>query len=125
MPLTIRSALHPLLGHYTYGPIGHTVDIAAILGTVFGIAASLGIGIIQLTFGLNYMFDLPPGTPTQVFLALMIVIFSAISAVTGVERGIRRLSEANMLLALALMLALVVVVFVAGLLLGVPGLTGL
>ncbi|MFC2990928.1 MULTISPECIES: choline BCCT transporter BetT [Halomonas] len=104
LPLTIRSALYPVFGRRIHGPIGHTVDIAAVLGTVFGIATSLGIGIIQLNFGLNYMFGIPESTVTQAALAVLIVVFSAISAVTGVDKGIRRLSEFNMLLALLLLL---------------------
>ncbi len=104
LPLTIRSALYPIIGRRIHGPIGHTVDIAAVLGTVFGIATSLGIGIIQLNFGLSYMFGLPESTITQAVLAIVIVVFAAISAVTGVDRGIRRLSEFNMALALLLML---------------------
>ena len=104
LPLTIRSALYPIFGKRIHGAIGHSVDIAAVLGTLFGIATSLGIGIIQLNFGLSYMFGLPENTTTQAVLAVLIVIFSAISAVTGVDKGIRRLSEFNMLLALLLLL---------------------
>ena len=104
LPLTIRSALYPVFGKHINGVAGHTVDIAAVLGTVFGIATSLGIGIIQLNFGLNYMFGLPEGLVVQTSLAVLIVLFSAISAVTGVDRGIRRLSEFNMALALLLVL---------------------
>lgn len=104
LPLTIRSTLYPIFGARVRGAIGHFVDSAAVLGTVFGIATSLGIGIIQLNFGLNYMFGVAESTVTQSLLAVAIVIFSAISAFTGVERGIRRLSEFNMLLALLLML---------------------
>lgn len=110
LPLTIRSALYPLFGNRIYGSLGEAVDIAAVLGTVFGIATSLGIGIIQLNFGLKYMFGIPEGTLTQSILAILIVIFSAISAATGVERGIRRLSEFNMLLAVIMMLF----VFISG-----------
>ncbi|WP_299588412.1 choline BCCT transporter BetT [uncultured Microbulbifer sp.] len=104
LPLTIRSALYPLFGKRIYGSIGNSVDIAAVLGTVFGVATSLGIGIIQLNYGLQYMFGIPEGTITQSVLAILIVVFAAISAATGVERGIRRLSEFNMLLAVVLML---------------------
>ena len=75
-----------------------------MLGTVLGVATSLGIGIIQLNFGLNYMFGIPESTLTQAILAVGIVVFAAISAVTGVEKGIRRLSEFNMLLAVVLVL---------------------
>lgn len=108
LPLTVRSALYPIFGRRINGPIGHGVDIAAVLGTVFGVATSLGIGIIQLSFGLNYMFDVPSGRITQVSLAVLIVVISAISAVTGVDRGIRRLSEFNMLLALLLLVFVLV-----------------
>ena len=61
LPLSIRSALYPIFGKRIHGPIGHTVDGAAVLGTIFGIATSLGIGIIQLNFGLNYIFGIPEG----------------------------------------------------------------
>ncbi|TDX29566.1 choline/glycine/proline betaine transport protein [Modicisalibacter xianhensis] len=104
LPLTIRSSLYPVFGDRIYGTIGHVVDTAAVLGTVFGIAASLGIGIIQLNFGLDYMFGIPESVWTQAVLVLCIVLFATISAVTGVERGIRRLSEFNILLAVALLL---------------------
>ena len=104
MPLAIRSSLYPLFGKRINGVLGDAVDIAAVLGTVFGVATSLGIGIIQLNYGLMHMFGIPETTSTQVILAILIVFFSAISAVTGVEKGIRRLSEFNMVLALLLML---------------------
>ncbi len=108
LPLTIRSALQPLFGRRIHGPLGHGVDTAAVLGTVFGIATSLGIGIIQLNFGLNYMFGIPESLLTQTALAVLIVVFAAVSAVTGVDRGIRRLSEFNMSLALLLLLFVLV-----------------
>ena len=109
LPLTIRSALYPIFGKRIHGSIGNAVDIAAVLGTVFGVATSLGIGIIQLNFGLNYMFGIAESTLTQAVLAVFIVLFSAISAATGVDKGIRRLSEFNMLLAIVLMLFVLVV----------------
>lgn len=108
LPLTIRSALYALFGKRVDGSLGDAVDIAAVLGTVFGVATSLGIGIIQLNFGLKYMFGVPEGVATQAALAVLIVVFSAVSAATGVERGIRRLSEFNMLLAVILMLFVLV-----------------
>ncbi len=104
LPLTFRSSLFPLIGNRINGWIGHVVDGAAIVGTIIGIATSLGIGIIQLTFGLNYMFGVPQGVWLQSILAAVIVAFSALSAVSGVERGIRRLSEINMILAALLVL---------------------
>lgn len=104
LPLTIRSALYPIFGKRIYGPIGDAVDIAAVLGTVFGIATSLGIGVIQLNYGLSEMFGLPDSTWVQVVLVVLIVIFATLSAASGVERGIRRLSEFNMLMAACLVL---------------------
>lgn len=108
LPLTMRSALYPLFGKRINGAIGDAVDGSAVLGTVFGIATSLGIGIIQLNFGLKYMFGISEGLMTQSILAIMIVAFATMSAVSGVERGIRRLSELNMLMALALALFILV-----------------
>ncbi|SDL36040.1 choline/glycine/proline betaine transport protein [Franzmannia pantelleriensis] len=104
LPLAIRSALYPLLGKRIYGPIGHAVDITAVISTVFGIATSLGIGVMQLNYGLTYMFDVPESLSVQVILIALVVVMATISVVSGVEKGIRRLSEFNMLLALALLL---------------------
>ncbi|ALM53460.1 choline BCCT transporter BetT [Halomonas huangheensis] len=103
LPLAIRSALYPLLGRRIYGPIGNAVDITAVISTVFGIATSLGIGVIQLNYGLNFMFGISESISTQVILIVLVVILATISVVTGVEKGIRRLSEFNMLLAACLL----------------------
>src|SRR3712207_8479570 len=56
LPLSIRSALYPIFGRRIYGPLGHGVDLAAVLGTIFGIATSLGIGVVFLNFGLKLLF---------------------------------------------------------------------
>ncbi|MEG3193652.1 BCCT family transporter, partial [Lysobacter sp. D1-1-M9] len=66
LPLTIRSSLYPLIGERIYGPIGHTVDTFAVLGTLFGVATSLGFGVIQVNSGLAYLFDLPVGVGVQI-----------------------------------------------------------
>ncbi|RTR07068.1 choline BCCT transporter BetT [Halomonas nitroreducens] len=104
LPLAIRSALFPLLGKRINGPIGNAVDITAVISTVFGIATSLGIGVMQLNYGLTFMFGVPESLATQVVLIVLVVILATISVVTGVEKGIRRLSEFNMGLAAALLL---------------------
>ncbi|GAA5186803.1 choline BCCT transporter BetT [Ferrimonas gelatinilytica] len=103
LPLTLRSALYPLIGEKIYGPIGHAVDVFAVLGTVFGVATSLGFGVAQVNAGLNYLFDIPVGPQTQVILIAVITTLATISVVTGLEKGIRRLSELNLLLAVGLM----------------------
>src|ERR687890_60042 len=102
LPLSIRSALYPIFGRHIYGPLGHGVDLAAVLGTIFGVATSLGIGVVFLNFGLKILFNIPEGLAAQTGLVVLAVLVATISAVSGVDRGIRRLSELNVLLALGL-----------------------
>ena len=103
LPLAVRSALYPLIGRRIHGLGGDAVDLAAMVGTVFGIAVSLGIGVLQLNFGLTFMFGVPEGIAAQVGLVLLAVLVATASAVSGVEKGIQRLSQLNVLLAIALM----------------------
>ncbi|WP_349636847.1 choline BCCT transporter BetT [Streptomyces sp. 549] len=109
LPLAIRSALYPLIGRRIHGRIGDSVDLAAIIGTVFGISVSLGIGVVQLNYGLNFLFGVPEGIPAQISLIVVAVLMATVSAVAGVDRGIRRLSQLNVLLAILLMFFLLVV----------------
>ena len=102
--LTLRSTLRPLLGRHTEGIIGDIVDAAALVGGVFGIAASLGVGVVQLNVALNILFGLPQGFPTQIGLTALAVIMATVSAVSGVDRGVRVLSTINVLLAIGLAL---------------------
>ncbi len=102
LPLAVRSALAPVLGKRIGGPLGHAVDTAAVLGTIFGVATSLGIGVVFLNVGLNVLFGVPIGTGAQIALAVLAVIMAAISATTGVDKGIRFLSQLNVILALGL-----------------------
>lgn len=108
MPLALRSALYPLLGKRIHGAVGDSVDIAATLGTVFGIAASLGIGVVQLNYGLKLIFGLSEGPGAQSILVVLAVGIATLSAVSGVDKGIKRLSEVNVFLALGLMVYVVV-----------------
>ncbi|MFC7399420.1 BCCT family transporter [Chelatococcus sp. GCM10030263] len=104
LPLTVRSGLYPLLKHRIDGPIGHAVDIFAICGTLFGIATSLGFGVLQINAGLNHLLGLPNAVSVQLILIAVIIAVATISVVTGVDKGIRRLSELNLILAILLML---------------------
>lgn len=110
LPLTIRSTLHPLLGDKVDGPLGNLVDIVASVATLFGVATSLGFGVQQINAGLNYAFGLPQSPEMQVILISIVTAIATISVVSGLDVGIRRLSEVNMLLALALM----IFIFIAG-----------
>jgi len=103
LPLTVRSALYPLLGDRIRGWPGHIVDIVAIFGTLFGIATSLGLGVMQINAGLNYLGLLSVGTTQQMVLILVITAIATASAVSGVGKGVRRLSELNMLAGLLLL----------------------
>ncbi|TDT31210.1 choline BCCT transporter BetT [Naumannella halotolerans] len=103
-PLSLRSMLRPIFGRRMDGWVGHSVDIAAVLGAVFGIATSLGIGVVQLNYGLYLMFGIPEGTAAQIALIVLSVVMATISSVSGVEKGIRRLSELNVIMAIILLL---------------------
>ncbi|MEX2468664.1 MAG: choline BCCT transporter BetT [Pseudohongiellaceae bacterium] len=108
LPLTIRSALYPIIGDRIYGPIGHAVDIFAVLGTMFGVATSLGIGVMQVNAGLSYLFDVPVGLPTQIVLIGIITAMATASVVAGLDAGIRRISELNLVLALILLVFMLI-----------------
>lgn len=101
-PLAVRSALYPIFGKRMDGGLGHAVDTAAVLGTVFGVATSLGIGVVQLNFGLELMFGIKESLGAQIGLIVLAVVMAAISATTGVDKGIRLLSQLNVLLAIGL-----------------------
>ncbi len=104
LPLSIRSALYPIFGRRVHGRLGDGIDLAAVLGTIFGIATSLGISIALLNAGLSKLFDIPQGTAAQVGLVVASVVLGTASAVSGIDKGIRRLSELNVLLSLGLMI---------------------
>ena len=99
-----------MIGDKIYGKWGNAVDIFAILGTMFGVATSLGIGVMQVNAGLNYLFGLPVSIMVQVALIAAITCAATVSVVAGLDAGIRRMSELNLVLALLLM----VFVLVAG-----------
>ena len=103
LPLTLRSALYPLIGNKIYGPIGHAVDLLAVFGTVFGVATSLGLGVVQMAVGLNYLFGIDAGITTQVILIAVISVIATLSAVSGVGNGIRIISEWNIYLSIVLL----------------------
>ena len=103
LPLTLRSALYPVIGDRIYGPVGHAVDLLAVFGTVFGVATSLGLGVSQMAAGLNHLFGVDPGITTQVILIAVISIVATLSAVSGVGKGIRIISEWNIWLSVVLL----------------------
>ncbi|MCB1778139.1 MAG: BCCT family transporter, partial [Candidatus Competibacteraceae bacterium] len=107
LPLTLRSALYPIIGDKIYGPAGHAVDLLAVFGTVFGVATSLGLGVQQMATGLNVLFGIDPGIVTQLILIAVISLIATASAVSGVGNGIRIISEWNIWLSVMLLAAFV------------------
>ncbi|HGN1705984.1 TPA: BCCT family transporter [Providencia rettgeri] len=108
LPLTLRSALYPIIGERIYGPIGHAVDIFAVVGTVFGVATSLGFGVLQVNAGLNHLFGWPVNEMVQVGLIVTFTALATLSVVSGLDKGIRILSELNLGLAFLLLLLIVI-----------------
>ncbi len=102
MPLTIRSAFYPLLGDRIYGWIGHVIDIVAVVATLFGLATTLGFGVGQINAGLNHVFGIPLNINTQYLVILGITGIAAISVLSGVDKGIKFLSQLNVGVALAI-----------------------
>lgn len=109
LPLTMRSVFYPILGERVWGWPGHVIDILAVFATLFGLATSLGLGASQATAGLNYLFDTPATNTTMILLICGITAIALLSVVAGVDKGVRRLSEINMVLAF-LLLAFVIAV---------------
>ncbi|WP_197075734.1 BCCT family transporter [Salinivibrio sp. KP-1] len=109
LPLTIRSVFYPLFGERVWGWTGHVIDILAIVATLFGLATSLGIGASQASGGLHYLFDTPLGATTEIILVVVITAMAIFSVVAGVDKGVKRLSELNLILAFLLLLFVIAV----------------
>ncbi|WCI53219.1 choline BCCT transporter BetT [Pseudomonas aeruginosa] len=103
LPLALRSALYPLIGKRINGPIGYTVDCFGIIATVFGLGADMGFGVLQLNSGLDYLYAIPHTHPVQMALIVLMMGAAISVAVSGVDKGIRILSDINMLLACSLL----------------------
>jgi betaine/carnitine transporter, BCCT family len=109
LPLTLRSAFYPIFGERVWGWPGHVIDILAVLATVFGLATSLGIGAQQASAGLGFLFGLGTGNAMLIFLIFFITMIAIVSIIRGLEGGVKRLSEFNMLLAALLLLFIILV----------------
>ena len=104
----ISSTFHPLLGERVNGPIGKGIDILAIIATVFGVATSLGLGTLQINGGLAYLAGVPLGINTQLWIIAIVTVLYMLSALTGLDRGIKILSNVNLLIAATLLVFTVV-----------------
>jgi len=109
LPLTIRSVFYPLLGDKIYGFWGNLIDVLSVLATLVGLATSLGLGVQQINAGLNALFGVEIGTTTQVILIAVITGFATLSVFAGLDAGVKRLSQGNMILAAVFLLFLLLV----------------
>ncbi|MGX1307693.1 BCCT family betaine/carnitine transporter [Amorphus suaedae] len=109
LPLSVRSMFYPIFGERVWGWVGHVIDTLAVFATLFGLATSLGIGAQQANAGLNFLFGIPESNVSMVVLICGITGLALLSVVAGLDAGVKRLSEINMVLA-ALLLAFVIAV---------------
>lgn len=104
LPLTLRSALHPLIGDKIYTWRGDIIDAFAVISTIFGVTTSLGFGVMQINSGLNYLFDVEVNQNVQLMIIVFIIAMALISVCSGLDKGIKRLSQLNMIMAVGLLL---------------------
>ncbi len=123
LPLSIRSLFYPLFGNRVYGLWGDLIDVLAVLSTLFGLATSLGIGVTQINSGLGYLFEtgdnlailsegsniMASGTLVEILLIAGITMVATLSVVSGIDKGVKFLSEQNIRIGAVLMLFVIVV----------------
>ncbi len=102
LPLAPRSMFYPVLKDKIYGRIGDVIDGLAVVVTLFSLASSLGFGALQVNAGFNYLFGIPVAVPVQILIIVIVTFFATLSLITGLDKGIRILSELNIYLAVTL-----------------------
>ena len=103
LPLSIRSVLYPLIGQKIYGKWGNVVDTLAVFGTMFGVVTSLGLGAMQINAGFSNVFGIPNNVPVQLCLIAIITAMATLSVMMGLDKGIKRLSDINIVLTVLLL----------------------
>lgn len=109
LPLSFRSVFHPLIGDRIKGWMGDVIDVLAVLATLFGLATSLGLGVLQVSAGLNHVFELPDNIYMHVGIIIAITAVATASVVLGIDKGVRVLSEFNVRIAALFLLFMIVV----------------
>ncbi|PJE29383.1 Glycine betaine transporter OpuD [Pseudooceanicola marinus] len=108
LPVRVSSVFYPLLREGIHGPVGKAIDIVAILGTLFGVAVSLGLGSSQIAAGLDALFGTGDGTVVQVAILTVLTLVAIGSIVAGLDKGVKLLSNLNIGMAVALMVFVLV-----------------
>ncbi|MEM7695598.1 MAG: BCCT family transporter [Pseudomonadota bacterium] len=104
LPLTLRSAFYPLLGERVWGWPGHVIDTLAVFATLFGLTTSLGLGAQQVAAGLQEVAGIAPSDTVVVLIIIGITLIALASVLLGMDKGVKRLSEINMIMAVGLFL---------------------
>src|SRR5690625_850864 len=104
LPMTFRSLFYPFLGRKINGPWGDLIDILSVLATVFGLATSLGLGVLQISTGLDYLYGWHLSPALQAIVILGVISVATVSVFLGIEKGVKNLSTANMYMALGLVI---------------------
>ncbi|GLB50824.1 BCCT family transporter [Neptunitalea lumnitzerae] len=108
LPLTVRSLFAPLLGRKIHGVIGHIVDTLAVIACLFGLATTLGFGAQQVGSGFNFLFGLENNVTTQIIFISITTILATLSIVSGLDKGVKVLSELNVRIAIGFMLLMLI-----------------
>ncbi len=103
LPIRVSSVFYPFLKDRIYGPIGKTIDIAAILGTLFGVAVSIGLGTNQINAGLSELMGVPDSVTAKVIIITVLTAVATTSIIVGLDKGVKTLSNINIGMATALM----------------------
>ncbi|MFJ9555245.1 BCCT family transporter [Nocardiopsis sp. NPDC101807] len=103
LPFRVSSVFHPFIGDRIDGPLGRTVDVVAVLGTLFGVAVTIGLGTMQINSGLNTLFGIEEGRLVQLVLIAVVTAVAVASVASGLDVGIKWLSLVNVVLAVALL----------------------
>ncbi|MDN5315798.1 MAG: hypothetical protein PWP10_4550 [Clostridiales bacterium] len=109
LPFAPRSLFYPLIKEKIYGILGDIIDTVAVLSVLFGLATSLGLGAQQINSGLSYLTGLPFDPIVQIVLIITITTFATLSVVSGLNKGIKILSEANMVVSGLLLLGILLI----------------
>jgi choline/glycine/proline betaine transport protein/BCCT family betaine/carnitine transporter len=101
----MRSVFYPIFKERIFGIVGDLIDVLAVVACLFGLATSLGLGVQQINSGLEYLFNVPYNVNIQVILIISITLIATLSVVSGIDKGVKFLSELNIKIAGAFMLA--------------------
>lgn len=109
LPLALRSALYPVLGEHIHRWPGRLVDLVGVMGTVFGVATSIGLAVAGMNAAMNQLFGTAININNQLAIVGLVSALGIMSVISGVSRGIRRLSELNVYLSAGLLLAVLAI----------------